>query len=102
MSRRKLLRRLARFERYALRYSHVSQPADPDLRLRGRAHARALQAVFADQARRHPGECVRCGCTDDRACPGGCSWVVPNVCSQCAPLPPGLPLITTIDTGGLL
>lgn len=19
-------------------------------------------------------KCVRCGCTDSRACPGGCSW----------------------------
>ena len=29
--------------------------------------------------------CEGCGCTDDRACPGGCSWVSidPPVCSQC-------------------
>ena len=33
--------------------------------------------------------CVHCGCTDDRACPGGCSWTVlhkatnTGVCSQC-------------------
>jgi Fe-S-cluster-containing dehydrogenase component len=31
--------------------------------------------------------CVGCGCTEDDACPGGCSWV-PNgagveVCSSC-------------------
>ena len=24
-----------------------------------------------------------CGCTDDHACPGGCSWVAPEVCSRC-------------------
>lgn len=34
--------------------------------------------------------CVRCGCTDSHACPGGCSWVVKHkhsntgVCSACA------------------
>lgn len=29
--------------------------------------------------------CTVCGCTDDRACPGGCSWAQlnPNVCSAC-------------------
>jgi hypothetical protein len=27
--------------------------------------------------------CEICGCTDDRACPGGCSWVRPGLCSQC-------------------
>jgi hypothetical protein len=32
--------------------------------------------------------CVACGCTDDRACPGGCSWVSrsPPLCSACVPL----------------
>lgn len=38
-----------------------------------------------------PGEaaCVGCGCTDLRACPGGCSWLAVNredgtgVCSNC-------------------
>jgi len=27
--------------------------------------------------------CKRCGCTDDKACPGGCCWVQPGICSQC-------------------
>lgn len=29
--------------------------------------------------------CVSCGCTNDNACPGGCSWVSmnPPVCSAC-------------------
>lgn len=26
--------------------------------------------------------CRYCGCTDDRACPGGCAWVAPDVCSS--------------------
>jgi hypothetical protein len=35
--------------------------------------------------------CVHCGCTDDHACPGGCSWAIQHtatptgVCSQCVP-----------------
>lgn len=28
--------------------------------------------------------CRVCGCTDDRACDGGCSWVEPDLCSACA------------------
>ncbi len=28
-------------------------------------------------------KCMFCGCTDDNACPGGCSWVEFNVCSRC-------------------
>lgn len=29
--------------------------------------------------------CQGCGCTDDHACPGGCSWVSlnPPLCSSC-------------------
>jgi hypothetical protein len=31
--------------------------------------------------------CRGCGCTDDQACPGGCSWVEDDLCSACAPRP---------------
>ena len=27
--------------------------------------------------------CRVCGCTDNRACPGGCHWVAEDFCSQC-------------------
>lgn len=27
--------------------------------------------------------CRVCGCTEDKACPGGCSWVEPDLCSEC-------------------
>ena len=27
--------------------------------------------------------CRVCGCTDDHACPGGCSWVEEDLCSAC-------------------
>jgi len=29
------------------------------------------------------GVCRGCGCTDDRACPGGCWWVETDLCSSC-------------------
>lgn len=29
-------------------------------------------------------KCRVCGCTDDYACPGGCYWVEPDLCSKCA------------------
>jgi len=29
--------------------------------------------------------CRKCGCTETRACPGGCWWVEPDLCSACAP-----------------
>lgn len=31
--------------------------------------------------------CRVCGCTDDRACPGGCSWVAADLCSRCETSP---------------
>lgn len=29
-------------------------------------------------------KCRGCGCTDDRACPDGCFWEEPDLCSACA------------------
>lgn len=29
-------------------------------------------------------DCRFCGCTNNRACPGGCGWVEPDLCSMCA------------------
>jgi hypothetical protein len=30
-------------------------------------------------------KCRVCGCSWFNACPGGCSWVEPDLCSQCVP-----------------
>jgi hypothetical protein len=37
------------------------------------------------KTRWHEGTCKRCGCTDDHACPGGCSWADEThmLCTQC-------------------
>lgn len=32
-----------------------------------------------------PSTCRTCGCTVERACEGGCSWVAPALCSNCRP-----------------
>lgn len=29
------------------------------------------------------GKCRSCGCTDRHACPDGCYWVQPDLCSEC-------------------
>ena len=31
-----------------------------------------------------PMQCRECCCTDECACPGGCYWVEPGLCSTCA------------------
>lgn len=51
--------------------------------------------------------CRVCGCTEDCACPGGCRWVAPGLCSSCAPalveaaadLPPALWTFIERDSG---
>jgi len=34
--------------------------------------------------KKRKGVCRVCGCTDEWACPGGCHWVEPDLCSACA------------------
>lgn len=33
-----------------------------------------------------PTTCRKCGCTDEKACEDGCSWIAPGLCSSCAPV----------------
>ena len=42
--------------------------------------------LFAAAAIKSGAGCIYCGCTDDRACPGGCSWTHGDekICSRCA------------------
>ncbi|MFJ1653484.1 hypothetical protein ACIOC2_19265 [Streptomyces sp. NPDC088337] len=56
----------------------------------GAITAAGAELAAADQAAAVEGEprCVRCGCTDSQACPGGCHWVanrrLVDLCSACA------------------
>jgi hypothetical protein len=48
-----------------------------------------------ERARRILGEagfryCNGCGCSDNDACAGGCSWIRDDCCSSCAPHAPRL------------
>lgn len=43
-----------------------------------------IEAYFRQALQLTPQRCLRCGCTDDRACEEGCCWVTPQLCSSCA------------------
>lgn len=55
----------------------------------------SVSPPFGTLQLRPPRSCSVCGCTDDRACPGGCAWVADDLCSACEdfalhnPLPAG-------------
>lgn len=51
----------------------VFEPATPE-------EAQALMAASAGNIHK----CRVCGCDDFHACPGGCSWAEPDLCSACA------------------
>lgn len=40
--------------------------------------------------KKKPDTCIHCGCTDERACLGGCFWISldPHICSRCVPKEP--------------
>lgn len=40
------------------------------------------QDYILERVRTEP-VCRVCGCTEDNACPGGCYWVEPDLCSAC-------------------
>ncbi len=55
----------------------------------GAAEVDALAALIRTEADAAEGyqvarACRGCGCTDEMACPGGCHWVEPDLCSRCA------------------
>jgi hypothetical protein len=58
----------------AARYAEVDAPVIVKV-------ARIFEAYLRDEPTRR---CGVCGCTDDHACQGGCSWVSPDLCSRCA------------------
>jgi hypothetical protein len=48
--------------------------------------ARRILDIREARSRTADLECIHCGCTDEKACPGGCEWVSldPPMCSSCA------------------
>jgi hypothetical protein len=58
--------------------ARCSNQVTPLLEVALGAMAMSQPAIRAGQA------CRVCGCTNERACPGGCSWIAIDLCSQCA------------------
>jgi hypothetical protein len=52
-------------------------------RTRYQAHERALLADQGIDLSDEP-PCRECGCSDSLACPQGCGWTQPDLCSACA------------------
>lgn len=46
-------------------------------------HSRELKVKTSPKWCPYRQVCRVCGCTWDHACPGGCYWVEPNLCSKC-------------------
>ena len=46
-----------------------------------------LETVCPKPNKPNEQQCRVCGCTQNHACPGGCYWVEPDLCSQCAGTP---------------
>jgi ParB/RepB/Spo0J family partition protein len=68
-------------DRKAIEQSVVSWQVAEKVRLA--TEAKAGKGGKAKKSK--PGTCRMCGCTDEEACEGGCSWVEPDLCSACAP-----------------
>lgn len=49
----------------------------------GHTGSECWQRYFRERARSEQ-ICRVCGCTENNACEGGCSWVEPDLCSACA------------------
>lgn len=49
----------------------------------GRVPVTTIEAVRIADVEAGGRQCRECGCTDNAACPGGCSWVGLDLCSDC-------------------
>lgn len=53
------------------------------IREKKKARKAGKKAAPKRARRSKAGTCRECGCTDDEACEGGCTWVEPDLCSAC-------------------
>jgi hypothetical protein len=54
--------------------------------LKGLIHAQDLVHWIIGELRSAPAAACRvCGCTQNNACKGGCSWIEADLCSSCSP-----------------
>lgn len=83
----------------------AQRPSEAEVRMAMRQEdARLLREALGKSIGAEPVSCVGCGCTEENACPGGCSWVAVDyesgvgICSRCA----AKSLEQLIAEGGLL
>lgn len=65
---------------------HIQTKAEDEDRPLHLVHLEFIRAAHARHLELGPTAllvCRTCGCTDDRACPGGCAWYNDELCSRC-------------------
>ena len=48
----------------------------------------SIPGKLSHMGRKRTRKCRICGCTNERACPGGCYWVERDLCSACGEFAP--------------
>jgi hypothetical protein len=66
-------------------FPRTTFPAERPANKRPKTPENSLGPQGVSRRLARPGTCRRCGCTDLRACAGGCFWVDPEhtLCSEC-------------------
>lgn len=59
----------------------TSAPMIPSAAVAGAMQKKRAKAAAPAEARVRT--CRECGCTEARACPGGCYWIERDLCSAC-------------------
>ena len=70
-------------EELGLKGRYVQMTNRPHFDLFGEPLMLALRKCMAEEGE-PVAKCRICGCTEARACPGGCYWFEPDLCSRCA------------------
>lgn len=77
---------LLHYWRHADAFHYLGEADAPEKVAQDLVVATRPSVVAVDVGREDDGPACRlCGCTQHRACPGGCSWVEADLCSACAP-----------------
>jgi hypothetical protein len=70
-------------EELGLKGRYAQTTNRPHFDLFGEPLMLALQKCMAEEGEPVV-KCRACGCTEAKACPGGCYWFEPDLCSRCA------------------
>jgi ParB/RepB/Spo0J family partition protein len=70
---------------FAIDYKAIEKQVAAEQRAKSNGKKKEKKPPRAPAKSSGAGVCRECGCTDEAACPGGCAWVEPDLCSSCAP-----------------